>query len=307
MNEKWIAILAFVIVLLTACSPTDLMDTAREFLPQVEEMAPELIEELMKSTVAEPVEEQPTPAVLTEQGLDETVPAEPAVDHSQPEDADSVLNITVTERTMQLESDDPLYEVQIRYPYLEGDSEAISPFNFEMDYLVEVELETFLNDVAEREVERAEGAMQAVSTLKIDYQMTYQEDGLFSVFLPISTYLAISAHPSTVSFSYNYDAVHQDFLMPRDLFSPDSDYFSVILTFVEAELSSRDFGYQQGVAEDVLLRRDNWNIMPEDLRINFDAYEVGPGALGSQQVLIPWESLTDLLDPAGPAGAMITP
>jgi hypothetical protein len=305
MKVKMVTILVLLSTLFSACVSGDLIDTARDTLSQVEDIAPELIQALVESTGVEPVDE-PTPGSLTEQVLIDPDPADPVGEISQSEDPVLGRDITLEEKTIVRESGDPRYAVQIRYPYLEGDSEAIPPFNSEMDVLVEVVLETFLNDVAEREAERVEGAMQAVSTLDIDYQVTYQEDGLISVYLPMTTYLAISAHPSNVSFSYNYDAINQTFLLPHDLFREESDYFPPLLLFVEEELSTRNFGYQEGVVEEVLLRRDNWNIMQEGLRINFDAYEVGPGAAGPQQVLIPWETLIDLLDPNGPVSAMIT-
>ena len=129
--------------------------------------------------------------------------------------------------------------------------------------------------------------MAATSFLQIDYEMTYQSDELYSLYLLITTYIAVSAHPWMHSFSYNYDALDREFLLPGDLFLPDAAYFPTILALVEDDLMARDFGYQEGVAEEVLLRRDKWNILPEGLRINFDAYEVGPGAAGPQLVVIP--------------------
>ncbi len=303
MYKKFFVILASLSLLISACSLTNIIDSAREIIPQVEEALPEIIEELQEIEDFEPVEEEP--ADINQDQAD-VEPTEQEVVESENDREETDLDITMTERTEMLGSDDPLYEIEIRYPYMEGDSEVIAPFNFEMDYLVEVVVEVFVSEVEESDAQRPDDAMPATSFLQIDYEITYQSDGLYSVYLPITTYIAISASPSTVSFSYNYDALNKEFLLPRDLFLSDADYFAEINVLVEEELLARDFGYLEGVAEDVLQRRDNWNIFPEGLRINFDAYEVGPGAAGPQFVFIPWEDIADTLDLNGPAGRILS-
>ena len=303
MYRKIFVILAFFSLLITGCSLTNIIDTARDILPQVEEALPEFIEELQELEDFDPFEEEP---VAVEQEPAEVESTQQEMDESLNDSEETDLDITVTDRMVMLESDDPLYEIEILYPFMEGDAEAISSFNFEMDYLVEVVLEVFLSEVEESDAQRPDDAMPATSFLAIDYEITYQSDGLYSVYLPITTYIAISAHPWMNSFSYNYDARNQEFLLPGNLFMSDAAYFPVILNLVEADLVARDLGYQAGVAEEVLLRRDNWNILPDGLRINFDAYEVGPGASGPQFVLIPWEDLSDILDVDGPAGRILS-
>ena len=302
MYSKIIVILVTFTFLISGCSLNNIIDTAREFIPQVEETLPEIMEALPELEDFVPFEDEAD----AEQEPTEVEPTEQEMDESLNDSEEAELDIIVTERTMMVESDDPLYEIEIRYPYLEGDSEAISPFNSEMDTLIEVVLEVFLSDVDESDAQRPADAMPATSFLQIDYEMTYQSDGLYSVHLPITTYIAISPNPRMDSFAYNYDALNQDFLMPGNFFLSDAAYFPFILSLVEADLATRDFGYQEGVAEEVLLRRDNWNIMPEGLRINFDAYEVGPGAAGPQFVFITWEDLSDILDLDGPAGRILS-
>jgi len=296
-------ILASFSLLLSACSFTNIIDTALEFIPQVEESLPEIIEELHEFEDLIPLEEDPA-----DEGQEpaEVQPTEQEMDESLTNSEEAALDITVTEKTIMLEFDDPPHEIGIRYPYMEGDPEAISPFNFEMDYLVEVVLEVFVSEVEESDAQRPDDAMPATSFLQIDYEMTYQSDGLYSVYLPITTYIAISANPWMDSFSYNYDAINQEFLMPGNLFLSDAAYFPVVLEMIAADLVARDLGYQEGVVEEVLLRRDNWNILPEGLRINFDAYEVGVGAAGPQFVFIPWADLSDILDLDGPAGRILS-
>ena len=135
MNKEFFVILASFSLLISAGSLMNMIDTAREIIPQVEEAVPEMIGALHELEDFEPFEEEPA---IAEQEPAEVAPTEQKMDESVNGGEETALDITVTERTMRLASDDPLYEIEVRYPYMEGDSEAISPFNFEMDYLVEV-------------------------------------------------------------------------------------------------------------------------------------------------------------------------
>jgi hypothetical protein len=293
-TRRLFALIIILSLMTAACSLVDLLpiepvdSITGEEDAVIEDTSPE-ISESTEPTAVVPTETKTTEAVTTE--------AEPTVEPV----------IILSENVIQEESEEPLFEIDIAYPLLEGYETVVTPFNAEMDMLVEVVLEVLKTDVAEREDERAEGAMQATSTLEITYHIPYRRYPLVSIYLPITTYLAISPSPVTMSFAYNYDASSGQFIFLGDLFLPDADYQGTILTAVEAALLDRDFGYQPSTAAEVLQRRPNWNILPEGLRINFDAYEVGPGAAGPQTVLIPWEELSDQLDLEGPIGAIIAP
>jgi hypothetical protein len=291
-TRRLFGLIVILSLMTAACSLVDLLPKGLvdSFTGEEEAVIEDTATEIGEST-------EPTAAVPTETKATETV-----VTETEPTVEPVIL---LSENVIQEESEEPLYEIDIAYPLLEGNKTVVSSFNAEMDMLVEVVLDVFKNDVAEREDARAEDAMQATSTLAITYHTTYRQYPLVSIYLPITTYLAISPSPATTSFAYNYDASRGQFIFLGDLFLPDADYQGAILTAVEAALLDRDFGYQPGTAAEVLQRRPNWNILPEGLRINFDAYEVGPGAAGPQMVLIPWEELSDLLDPEGPIGFVI--
>ncbi len=253
------------------------------------------ISEVIENTVEAPTEAV-TAVILEEIQPTESPEPEPTVEPA----------IFITEQIIQERSEDPAYEIDLFYPFLEGHHTVVKPFNAEIEYLVEVLREVFLADVTEREAQRGEDAMPGISTLELRYDLTYSDYPLVSIYLPITTYLAISPSPATVSFAYTYDARDGEFLLLGDLFLPDADHQGMILAAVEETLLNRDFGYQPGTAEEVLRRRPNWNILPEGLRINFDAYEVGPGAAGPQFVLIPWDEMIEFLNPDGPAGVFLS-
>lgn len=208
----------------------------------------------------------------------------------------------VVERSRTEESDQPTYAIQARWPNLEGDPAVAVPFNTEIDRRVNEAVEAFLVNVAVWDDDSGESP---TSTLTLYYMLTYESDQLVSVYLMFDTYIAYSAHPFPSSQSLNYAAPSGQFLVLADLFTPEVDPLSVILSVVEPALLAREIGYTVGVAETVLQTREHWNLLPDGLRINFDVYEVGPYAAGHQDILIPWEDLAPYLDPDGPVSSFI--
>jgi hypothetical protein len=238
-------------------------------------------------------EDQLTPAIQDEgQGWDQTL--------DQP---DGVPGLNLVERTLERESQDPPYEIQAVWPNLEGDPGLSSPFNAEVDHQISTAVESFQDQVQGAD-STDEG--RPSSWLTVDYELTFASDRLVSLYLMFDTYITFSAHPFPTSQSLTYDAITGRLIDLADLFRPGVDPLPVILGEVEQALLARDLGFADGTVESVLQARENWNLMAEGLRLNFDVYEVGPYAAGPQDVLIPWELLSPLLDPDGPAEIFLT-
>jgi len=211
--------------------------------------------------------------------------------------------LQIFERTYADQSDDPRYEIQLLWPNLTGEGWQTKSFNSAIDTMILKAADNFLSVMDENYVEDSDQAGEPpLSTFTVDYDLTALESGHVSVQVIITQYIAVSVHPFTISHAINYDAHTGEFLNLADLFNPEMDYLSPILNAVDDALQSRDFGYEAGTAADVMGERENWNLTPEGLRLNFDAYEVGPYAAGSQTVIIPWEELVEVLNPQGPAG-----
>lgn len=236
---------------------------------------------------------------LYQDDLPEPIQEVTSQDTYQPE---PTAQTDLIERSLSQESQDPPYSINIVYPHFEEEHAQTAPFNDEINRRVEEATESFVEAVIERE---DENGGRPISTLTIDYELTHTDDRLVSVYLGFDTYIAISAHPLPASQSLNFDISNAQFLSLGDLFLPEVDPLGIILAVVEPELLSRDLGFTAGVAEGVLRSRENWNLLPEGLRVNFDVYEVGPYAAGPQHVLIPWEVLSAHLDPHGPAAFLM--
>ncbi len=208
------------------------------------------------------------------------------------------------ERSMTDQSVSPKYEIQAVWPNLAESTAHSQLFNQAIDTMVQTAQVEFMDNVTSQPVPEDQGT--ATSTLAIDYDLTYAGQGLYSVQLVATQYIAVSVHPFTTSHTLNFDANQGVFLKLSDLFLPGSGFMQAILGQVDLALVERGFDYQPGTAADVMANRENWNLFPEGLRINFDEYEVAPYAAGPQYVLIPWINLAQWLKPQGPAGIFIT-
>jgi len=252
------------------------------------------------------------PLFLTSQSEETSEPGTPTVQVFPSETPETEITPTMQEPVIQLidrsvlvEIEEPRYEIDGVWPNLEGPEPLVAAFNTESDGIVDAVMEDFLLAVAD-----SPGGMEGegeppLSYLTFDYDLTYGDQQLFSIYLAFDQYIAMSAHPFPFSKSLNYDAQNGVFLRLEDLFLPETDYINAIGSLVDPILEGRGFGYQLGTASDVMQTRENWNLLPEGLRINFDVYEVAPYAAGPQYVVIPWEDLVGILDPNGPISSFI--
>jgi hypothetical protein len=213
-------------------------------------------------------------------------------------------SLEILDRTDFITSEDPRYEIDLVWPNLAGAETAVGAFNTEMEGWIKMLTETFITDITTRTEQMNIDQEMPQSYLRVSYETLLQSQGLVSFHVRVERYYAMAAHPGHVSRSLNYDAVTGAFISLADLFRPDADYLSRILPIIENELAARDFGYVPGTAQTVMEERENWNLMPEGLRIHFDEYEVAPYAAGPQSVLVPWENLKDLIDSEGPAARL---
>lgn len=240
---------------------------------------------------------QPVQSQTIQPGPSETIQPVP----TQTEES---LSVQVIDRTYFEESDDPRYQIDGTWPNLEGPEAAVITFNTTIDRVTQEIRDDFLMSVNNFGNSGASGEAP-LSTLSYDYDLTFTGQNIFSIYLRFDQYIAMSAHPFSFSHTFNYDAQEGKFIRLADLFLPGTDYIVVLEEVIDPVLVDRDFGYEAGTAGEVMAERENWNLLPDGLRVNFDVYEVAPYAAGPQFVLIPWEDLLGILNPEGLAGAFI--
>lgn len=204
-----------------------------------------------------------------------------------------------------------MYEIAAQYPQLTGGNNPnFEKFNQTARAIVTQKVAGFKKDLAPEEGEEPppEGSMG--SSLNIGYQVVLAQDDLVSVEFDIGSYYQGAAHPNSYSDVINYDLKNGKQLKLSDLFKPGAKYLQTISAYCIADLKKQS----QEKKIDLLAEQiaegagasaknyQNWNITKTGLDINFDAYQVGPYAVGPQAVHVPYATLKDLINPEGPVG-----
>jgi hypothetical protein len=145
------------------------------------------------------------------------------------------------------------------------------------------------------------------STLDIKWELVSPPGRILSIRYDVDGYADGAAHPYHYTQTLNFD-IEQGRQIPMDsLFQPGSDYLQRIADYCKAELATRDiaFGQFSSGADPTQENYRNWNITGAGLLITFDEYQVAPYAAGPQTVVIPYSSLSDVIDPAGPLAQFV--
>jgi hypothetical protein len=138
---------------------------------------------------------------------------------------------------------------------------------------------------------------------------------LLSLLMGVSPYTG-GAHPGYYHVPIILDLAAGRQIELADLFLPGSDYLARLSELSIEQLRQREYVFpevlqftpspeQQGVPSGAGPEPSNYRVWapgPQGLWIVFDPYQVAAWAAGPQYVLIPYESLADILDPAGPLG-----
>lgn len=204
-----------------------------------------------------------------------------------------------------------MYEIAAQYPQLTGGNNPnFEKFNQITRAFVTSRVSGFRKDMAPEEGEepRPDGSMG--SELSIGYEVMLAQDDLVSIEFSISSYHQGAAHPMSASDVVNFDLKNGKQLKLSDLFKPGTKYLPTIATHCIAELKKQSREKNLGLPDEEIdkgaaPKADNyqsWTITRKGLAIEFDPYQVGPYAAGPQSVIVPYSSIKDLVNPAGPVG-----
>jgi hypothetical protein len=213
--------------------------------------------------------------------------------------------VTLLPQESSEQSETPKYTIHLQYPHLQWVPQATTDtFNERIDTHMADEVTAFKANVNDVEEWRLQNMPGASSDLNISYTVTYQKDSLISLLFTVDFYLAGAAHPGQYSHAFNFDLGTGKFLDLSDGFLPGSDYLQRIADYCTDALNQAgNLQNPQGAAaldENYRL----WNIQLDGLLISFDTYQVAPGAAGRQQVLVPYSTLEEVIDPQGPLAAV---
>ena len=140
------------------------------------------------------------------------------------------------------------------------------------------------------------------NTLNIDFNasaLTGGNDHILSIRLSMQAYIGGMAHPSLKHVVINYNLDTNQKMELSDLFTPESDYLSVLAEYA-SDLLARRLMDKQMLMEGTRPNPENyknWNLKPTGLLITFDETQVAPYVNGTQTVLIPYAKLKKIISP----------
>jgi hypothetical protein len=215
-----------------------------------------------------------------------------------------VTLVSVPFNETQPNSTFPAYTLTAQIPQLNGsDDPRVLAFNQRVNDLVTKEVDTWRQSFQELPLTSNSNG----SSLSVTYTSSSVMRDIWSFKFDSAFYADNAAHPGLNSITLNYDLGQGRELSLSDLFLPGSNYLETISSYCVTELSKLQFfdGPFTDGAKPTVENYRNWTLSPDGLTITFDTYQVGPGAAGPQQVVVPFSALKSILNPQGPLAGIV--
>jgi hypothetical protein len=136
------------------------------------------------------------------------------------------------------------------------------------------------------------------STLTIKNAIIRADDRIVSIRLDIGWYISGAAHPNAYTIVINYDRAQKHEIKLADLFPGKPEYLTTVSTLaikdLKKQFAEKDIHFEDYAVEGSAPTVENYQnflIKDEALLIIFDPYQVGPWAIGIQEVTIPFKDL----------------
>lgn len=219
----------------------------------------------------------------------------------EPDASVSIGGIDVMTELVFETSEDPKYEIHGQVPVIRSDSAAA--LNALLKKTVMEELDGFKKDFKDWDVPPE--IANAESFMWINYDVALLTPQLASIRFHIDFYMAGAAHPNHIFRIVNYDLEKRKGGAFADLFKSPSDALALLSTYCKKELEKPDFPLFEEGLEPKIENFQNWNLTENGLRLSFAPYDVAPYAYGAQEVLVPYNEIKSLANPANGFGAYI--
>jgi len=227
-----------------------------------------------------------------------------------------------TKETVKVKDKIFTHSIKYSYPEVTGYKEKTSEntFNKYIYSIVTKDVEDFKKEIKEAEKGMADSEMPAElcqSYFNIEYSIINKRSDLISIKFLTEVYYAGAAHPSHAIWGVNYSLTSGKSINLSDLFKKDANYLKVISDYSIKELTEKakkqgkEEGYEPDlnwIKEGASPKEENFayfNLTEKDVIIHFNEYQVDCYAAGPKDVLIPYGTLKDIIDPEGPAGRFI--
>jgi hypothetical protein len=214
------------------------------------------------------------------------------------------INITVVEK---LEKNDKLlYRASLRYPQIKQPrTQPQRQFNRLIQNQIQQELNWLKAFCADNKT-LANGKKRDVSyTLTTEYSGGFANGGIISLTMYIENWAGY-VHPDRGTLQFNYDLKAGKELKLKDLFVGRVNYLKRLSEESRKQLQhmSLNCSGQEGLTPQAeagtqpqIENFSEWTLSSEGLAITFKAYQIGPGCLGMKHIVIPFDSLKDVIKP----------
>ena len=192
-------------------------------------------------------------------------------------------------KTISERNDTQKYEINVDYPYLEGNDAASQLFNSTAEKIATENVAAFKESLSPPVADQSSG-------LEVAYDVLRSDSEFISVRFGVSAYLAGMAHPSFASRVLNWDVRNGKPLLLDELFKPKSGYLRTVASYCTSLLRrQKKLDFPEGaVAKD--LNYVNWSInINKGLLITYDPYQVGPWAAGRIECPVPLKTFSRIL------------
>jgi hypothetical protein len=206
-------------------------------------------------------------------------------------------NISLTFKELYKERKVHTYPLTIRYPQLAGAQRNGSQFNKKIEELVQEETQKLEEILRETQ----EGTTSSSYYGTLEYTHTLARNNLISIVFYTHFYTG-GAHGNRYLRVFNYDLSREASLTLGDIFKPGSRYLELLSSYCIPQLKNHLEVHQEAEnqwidqgAGPTIANYKNWVFTPQGLKILFDDYQVTCYANGSQEIVIPYTHLKDVL------------
>jgi hypothetical protein len=195
------------------------------------------------------------------------------------------------------------YTVQVSFPQIKNPlSLSDKQFNANAKKIAMESVQDFKKNLSQWETSYLPPAIRAKgSTLTITYDLAIlNPKQIISVRYHIHTYLVGSAHPSELYSAINYDLIQDKPLSLAHLFQPHSNYLQKIARLANQKIAAQ---FHKGSNQQTTIFKEGlapiaknyavWNLTPQGIRFTFNASQVVPSVWGPQEIIIPYQQLSE--------------
>lgn len=159
--------------------------------------------------------------------------------------------------------------------------------------------------VAELRANPQPGYEPGKTDITITYKVGVNRNGVLSLRFEVYSFVEMAAHGFTLVRSLTFNLDNGEIYVFADLFKPGSNYQELINAFIKKQFAAEDIpviNEFESISDD-----QEYYLTVNDLVVYFQLYEYTPYYVGIPEFSIPYSSLSEVINPAGPIARIYTP